>query len=201
MRIYRTLLILLLTVGCADKNNKVNTTEKTNQDATRLSWMTDEMVEEIKIRDEIVKNEDFESLFSLHDDGDFSIVLHEILVNRYDKNPNDLSQVQLNLFLCMHMENAGQSDTILTFLQEWFPQYNEQVIISLREIGAFKSSSIIKQAVELLPKDGSWFFKSSNESSEKVMMELGRNFSSYPDGPMSILYYKYANKHRNEVVK
>ncbi|MGO4919813.1 DMP19 family protein, partial [Maribacter spongiicola] len=135
------------------------------------------------------------------DNGDFSIALHEILVNRYDKNPNDLNQVQLNLFLCMHMENAGQADSILTFLQEWFPQYNEQIIISLREIGAFKSSSIIKQAVELLPKDGSWFFKSSNESSEKVMMELDRNFSSYPDGPMSILYYKYANKHRNEVVK
>ncbi|MEP2238053.1 MAG: hypothetical protein ABJI22_06805 [Maribacter sp.] len=201
MRIYRTLLILLLTVGCADRTNKVNTTEKTNQDTTRLSWMTDEMVEEIKIRDEIVKSEDFDSLFSLLDYGDFSIALHEILVNRYDKNPNDLNQVQLNLFLCMHMENAGQADTILTFLQEWFPQYKEQVIISLKEIGAFKSSSIIKQAVELLPKDGSWFFKSSNESSEKVMMELDRNFSSYPDGPMSILYYKYANKHRNEVVK
>lgn len=201
MRIYRILLILLLTVGCADRNNKVNTIEKTNQDTTRLSWVTDEMVEEIKISNEIVKNEDFESLFSLLDNGDFSIALHEILVNRYDKNPNDLNQVQLNLFLCMHMENAGQADSILTFLQEWFPQYNEQIIISLREIGAFKSSSIIKQAVELLPKDGSWFFKSSNESSEKVMMELDRNFSSYPDGPMSILYYKYANKHRNEVVK
>ena len=201
MRIYRILLILLLAVGCADRNNKVNTIEKTNQDATRLSWMTDEMVEEIKIREEIVKNEDFESLFSLLDNGDFSIALHEILINRYDKNPNDLNQVQLNLFLSMHMENAGQADTILTFLQEWFPQYNEQIIISLREIGAFKSSSIIKQAVELLPKDGSWFFKSSNESSEKVMMELDKNFSNYPDGPMSILYYKYANKHRNEVVK
>lgn len=201
MRIYRILLILLLTVGCADRNNKVDTIEKTNQDTTRLSWMTDEMVEEIKISNEIVKNEDFESLFSLLDNGDFSIALHEILVNRYDKNPNNLNQVQLNLFLCMHMENAGQADSILTFLQEWFPQYNEQIIISLREIGAFKSSSIIKQAVELLPKDGSWFFKSSNESSEKVMMELDRNFSSYPDGPMSILYYKYAIKHRNEVVK
>ncbi|MGJ8734880.1 MAG: hypothetical protein ACSHW4_17110 [Cellulophaga sp.] len=76
-------------------------------------------------RDKIVQQEDLESLFLLTDNSDFSIALHEILVNRYDKKPNSLNSIQLNLFLCMHLENAGQADSILAFLQEWFPEHRE----------------------------------------------------------------------------
>tara|TARA_R110000737_G_scaffold323409_1_gene335997 strand:- start:643 stop:789 length:147 start_codon:yes stop_codon:yes gene_type:complete len=47
----------------------------------------------------------------------------------------------------MHLENAGQSETILTFLEEWFPDQREQVIISLTEIGEVKSAESIKLAV------------------------------------------------------
>ena len=43
--------------------------------------------------------------------------------------------------------NAGQSETILTFLEEWFPDQREQVIISLTEIGEVKSAESIKLAV------------------------------------------------------
>ncbi|WP_405248099.1 MULTISPECIES: hypothetical protein [unclassified Cellulophaga] len=201
MKLNRLILILLFAIGCGQKNNKNKIIEEMENDSIKLSWMTDEMVERIKSRDEIVKNEDFESLFSLSDSSDFSIALHQILVNRYDKNPNSLNPVQLNLFLTMHMENAGQANSILTFLQERFPEYNEQIIISLKEIGALKSSKVIRQAVELLPKDGSWFFESSNEASERLMTKLDSSFSLYPDGPMNDLYWKYANKHRNEVEK
>ncbi len=160
--------------------------------------MTDDMKNELQRRDKIVENEDFESLYSLNDDSDFSIALHQILVNKYDKNPDSLNNTELNLFLCIHLENAGQADSILSFLQEWFPEQKEQVIKSLNEIGAIKSSEIIKRAIELLPKDGSWFFKSSDENSEKEMGKLDREFSNYPDGPMRSLYRKYAEKHRNE---
>ncbi|WP_255572484.1 hypothetical protein [Cellulophaga sp. HaHa_2_1] len=201
MKLNRLILILLFAIGCGQKNNKNKIIEEMENDSIKLSWMTDEMVERIKSRDEIVKNEDFESLFSLSDSSDFSIALHQILVNRYDKNPNSLNPVQLNLFLTMHMENAGQANSILTFLQERFPEHNEQIIISLKEIGALKSSKVIRQAVELLPKDGSWFFESSKEASERLMTKLDSSFSLYPDGPMNDLYWKYANKHRNEVEK
>ncbi|WP_252735968.1 hypothetical protein [Zobellia sp. B3R18] len=53
-----------------------------------LSWMTEEMKNEIRKRDKIVQQEDIESLFSLTDNSDFSIALHEILVNRIDTIKN-----------------------------------------------------------------------------------------------------------------
>jgi hypothetical protein len=164
-----------------------------------LSWITEEMKNEINLRDKIVEKEDIESLFSLNDNSDFSIALYEILVKRNGKKPNSLNEIELNLFLCMHLENAGQADSILTFLQEWFPEQNEKVIKSLNEIGATKSSEIIKKAIELLPENGSWFFESSNEESERIMSELDSEFSNYPDGPMKNLYRKYAEKRRNEL--
>ncbi|WP_215047092.1 DMP19 family protein [Tenacibaculum dicentrarchi] len=164
-----------------------------------LSWMTEEIKNELIIRDKIVENEDIESLFSLKDNSDFSIALFEILQKRNEKEPNSLNEIELNLFLCMNLENAGQADSILTFLQEWFPEQNEKVIKSLNEIGASKSSEIIKKAIELLPENGTWFFESSNEESERIMSELDSEFSNYPDGPMRNLYRKYAEKNRNEL--
>ncbi|KGK30399.1 hypothetical protein [Cellulophaga sp. E6(2014)] len=164
-----------------------------------LSWMTEEMKNEIRKRDKIVQQEDIESLFSLTDNSDFSIALYEILVNRHDKKPNSLNPIQLNLFLCMHLENAGQADSILSFLQEWFPEQKEQIIKSLNEIGAIKSAKIIKQAIELLPENDSWFFESSDKDSEKLMYKLDSEFSDYPDGPMRDLYRKYAEEYRNEL--
>ena len=126
-----------------------------------LSWITEEIRNEINLRDKIVKEEDIEKLFSLNDNSDFSIALYEILVKRNKKKTNSLNEIELNLFLCMNLENAGQADSILTFLQEWFPKHNEKTIKSLNEIGATKSSEIIKKAIELLPENGSWFFDSS----------------------------------------
>ncbi|WP_252735969.1 DMP19 family protein [Zobellia sp. B3R18] len=99
----------------------------------------------------------------------------------------------------MHLENAGQADSILSFLQEWFPEQKEQIIKSLNEIGAIKSAKIIEQAIELLPENDSWFFESSNKGSEKLMDKLDSEFSDYPDGPMRDLYRKYAEKYRNEL--
>ncbi|WP_233885959.1 DMP19 family protein [Tenacibaculum piscium] len=164
-----------------------------------LSWMTEEIKNESIIRDKIVENEDIESLFSLKDNSDFSIALFEILQKRNEKEPNSLNEIELNLFLCMNLENAGQADSILSFLQEWFPEQNEKVIKSLNEIGASKSSEIIKKTIELLPENGTWFFESSNEESERIMSELDSEFSNYPDGPMRNLYRKYAEKNRNEL--
>ncbi|MCD8445365.1 DMP19 family protein [Tenacibaculum finnmarkense] len=164
-----------------------------------LSWMTEEIKNELIIRGKIVENEDIESLFSLKDNSDFSIALFEILQKRNEKEPNSLNEIELNLFLCMNLENAGQADSILSFLQEWFPEQNEKVIKSLNEIGASKSSEIIKKAIELLPENGTWFFESSNEESERIMSELDSEFSNYPDGPMRNLYRKYAEKNRNEL--
>ncbi|MGP1993555.1 DMP19 family protein [Zobellia laminariae] len=164
-----------------------------------LSWMTEKIKNEMLERDKIVQEGNFDKLFSLTDNSDFSIALYEILVNRHDKKPDSLNQKQLNLFLCMHLENAGQSASILTFLEEWFPEQKGQIVKSLNEIGAIKSAEIIKNAIELLPIDGTWFSESSDDDSEKLMNRFDKEFSDYPDGIMRDLYRKYADKHRNEI--
>ncbi|MGV3611498.1 MAG: DMP19 family protein [Fluviicola sp.] len=81
-------------------------------------------------------------------------------------------------------------------MQEWFPQYATRVIDSLKEIGAPKSSEIIRQAVEILPKDGSWFFETADENKQELMAKLDQDFSNYPDGKMRDLYREYAEINR-----
>jgi hypothetical protein len=130
-----------------------------NDPYNELSWMTEEMKDELRKREEIVANEDISSLFNLNDNSDFSIALDEILVNRYDKDSNSLNSEEVDLFLSMHIENAGQADSILSFSQEWFPQFKDRVIEALTEIGATKSSEIIKQVNALLLKDGGSILK------------------------------------------
>lgn len=169
-----------------------------NDKYSGLSWMTEEMKSHLLQRDKIVEEQDIDALFSLKENSDFSIALHQILINRHDENPNSLNQIQLNLFLCMHLENASQSDHILTFLQEWYPEYSEKVVKSLNDIGAIKSAELIKQAVKLLPENGDWFFDNTDEDSQALMSKIDREFSSYPDGPMRDLYRRYAEKNRTE---
>ncbi|ATA89899.1 hypothetical protein CAPN001_05790 [Capnocytophaga stomatis] len=140
-----------------------------------------------------------EDLFLLEDNDDFTIALYEILAEKCNHNPNLLNSVQKKIFLCILLENFGQADGILGFLQEEYSEYNDEVIEALREIGALKSAEIVTKAVKLLPADGSWFFETSDEYSEKLMAELDSEFSYYPDGFMGDLYRKYAEKHREEL--
>ena len=167
-----------------------------------LPWITKEMQKQINHRNKIVKKRDINELFKLDNNSDFSIALQEILINdcieKY--NPTNLNHVEKTLFLCMFLEDAGQSGTILNFLQEQYADYTIEVIEALFEIGAIKSANIIKQAVELLPKDGTWFYKYADENTEKLMSKLNSEFSNYPDGYMRDLYRIYAEKHKEKLI-
>jgi hypothetical protein len=169
-----------------------------NEPNNEFPWMTEEIKNQIRNRDKIVKEEDINGLFQLSDNDDFSIALYEILSNRCNFNPDTLNPTHRTLFLCMLLENAGQADHILGFLQEDFPKYADETINALNKIDATKSSEIIKQAVQLLPKDGSCFFETANESSLNLMSRLDSEFSSYPDGLMCDLYRKFADNHRSD---
>jgi len=171
---------------------------KSNNSNDDLPWMNEEMKNHMEYLDRIVKNQDVEALFSLNDNADFSICLYEILNNRCDYNPKKLNPKEKTLLLCMYIENAGQADHILSFLQENYPEYSIDVINALKEIGAIKSSNIIQQAVNLLPNDGTWFFDYADENSQDLMDQLDSKFSDYPDGILRNLYRQYAEKYRNE---
>ena len=163
--------------------------------------MVNEGINEFDLIDEIVKSNNMIELFNFENNGAFSIALHRILINKYENNPNSLNKQQLNLFLCMHLENAGQADSILSFLQEWFPDQSVQVIESLNEIGAIKSAKIIDKAVKLLPDDGGWFFDNADEEMKKQMEHLDSEFSNYPDGFMRNLYKKYSEQNQEQICK
>ena len=159
------------------------------------------MKSEFDLIDKIVIEKNMTKLFALKNNGAFSIALHQILANKYESDNSSLNKEQLNLLMCMNLENAGQSDSILSFLQEWHPHYVDRIVKSLKEIGAFKSSEIIADAIKLLPEDGSWFFDKSSEEDELLMENLDREFSDYPDGFMRNLYKTYSTIHKTKIIK
>ena len=154
-----------------------------------------------KYLDQMVRENNMEAIFSLENHADFSFTLHEVLMSRYDADENSLNEPQLNLFLIMHLENAGQADHILSFLQEWFPNYAQKVVKALHEIGATNSARIIQKAVDLLPEDKSWFYDTADEAAIQSMDVLDEQFSDYPDGFLRDLYRNYANHHKEEIIQ
>ena len=80
-------------------------------------------IHEFHITAKIVKDRDFDSLFRLENNSAFSVALQKILSLLHQNNPNSLNNHQRNLFICMQLENAGQAGHILTFFQEWHPEY------------------------------------------------------------------------------
>lgn len=169
-----------------------------NESDNELSWVTEETKNQIRRRNKIVKDRNIDDLFQLTDNDDFTISLYEILSNQCGHKPDTLNPRQRVLFLCIQLENAGQADSILSFLQEDFPEYAGEAVKALNEIGATKSAEIIKQAVRLLPENGSWFFDNADEDSQNLMIKFDTEFSGYPDGLMCDLYRKYADNHRSD---
>lgn len=170
----------------------------TEETYSNLPWMTDEMKAHMRYMDQLVKDKNIEALFQLNDNGDFSIALYNLLSQECDYHPDRLNDTKRVLFICMLLENAGQADHILSFLQEGFPQHAPEAAHALQEIGAMRSAEIIKQAVALLPKDGKWFLQHADESSQLVMAKLDHEFSGYPDGMLRDLYRKYADAHQSD---
>lgn len=158
-------------------------------------------INEFDIIDSISSNKEADKLFELKNNSAFSNCLRQILDNLYRENPDHLNKDQMNLYLSMNLENSGQSCGILSCLQEWFPEHLNKFVNALKDINAPKSANAIEKAISLLPKNGSWFFKTSNEETEKLMTKYDREFSDYPDGYMPDLYRKYAELNKNEIIK
>jgi hypothetical protein len=165
-----------------------------------LTWISDERKAHLNYLDQIVENRNLVALYDLKDNSEFSTTLHQMLVNKYDENKNSLNQNQMTLFLCMHLENSGQSSSTLSFFQEWFPEHTNKVVSALKDIGAFNSSIIIEKAIKLLPEDGSWFCDVADENTQNQFDELDKQFSNYPDNSMPNLYRKFAEKWKGDII-
>jgi len=108
-----------------------------------LTWLSDEGRVHLIYLDRLVETQNIDEVFSLKENSDFSTTLHQIFVIKYDKKPKSLNEPQLNLLLCMHLENAGQSSSILSCLQEWFPEHLDKFVSALSEINAPKCAYAI----------------------------------------------------------
>jgi len=166
-----------------------------------LTWLSDEGRVHLIYLDRLVETQNIDEVFSLKENSDFSTTLHQIFVIKYDKKPKSLNEPQLNLLLCMHLENAGQSSSILSCLQEWFPEHLDKFVSALSEINAPKCAYAIDKAIKLLPEDGSWFFEKADEESQELMSKYDSLFSDYPDGNMPTLYRKYAEQNIADIIK
>jgi len=159
------------------------------------------MVNEFDLIENIVQKKDIARLYALQNDDVFSIALHQILVSIYDADHSALNEPGINLFLAMHLENSGQSSSILSCLQEWFPQYLSKFVPALEHIGAVQSAVVIAKAINMLPEDGSWFFRSADDQARSEMSELDSQFSNYLDGNMPKLYREYAENCKQDIIE
>lgn len=141
---------------------------------------------------------DIDQLLTIEPSYKFATTLYEILDEKYDEDSGSLNKAQLYIFLCMQIENAGQAGHILNFLQSWYPQYKDMVIEALLDLGAIRSSRLVSQAVQMLPKDDSWFFEKADEMMIAEMNKLDKQFSDYPNGPMRDLYINYVKSNKEE---
>lgn len=161
--------------------------------------MKEKEINEFDIIDSISQKRDYDKLYKLKDNAAFSNCLRQILDSLYRENPSHLNRHQMNLYLCMNLENSGQSCGILSCLQEWFPQHLDKFVGALKDINAPKSAEAINKAIDLLPEGGSWFFKQANEKQQELMTQYDGHFSDYPDGSMPNLYREYAEQHRESI--
>ena len=148
-----------------------------------------------------VKKIKLNTILLIKNDNDFRLALSQYLEKQCKKqyDPSNLNEFQKTLFLCIWLENFSISEGILTFINDIYSDYNEDVVIALNSIGAIKSSKIIKEAISLLPDDGEWFLKIANSDEKEKMRNLDKTFSSYPDGKLSLLYREYVKKHLSDL--
>ena len=90
----------------------------------------------------IINNRDWNALFAMDKNDDFSWTLGQILwsfvTNKMDGSLDisNLNQTQKVLFFVMELENATQADSLLNFFEEGFAIYGREAVQALEEIGA-----------------------------------------------------------------
>ena len=159
----------------------------------------------------IVKNRDWNALFAMDENGDFSWTLEQLLwsfvTNRVDGNLDisNLSHTQRVLFLVLELESATQADALLNFFEEGFAIYGREAVQALEEVGASQCAAALNAVVDTLPNG--IYPKGDKEFWDSIMS--GKNSDiwdradsvlvDYTDGCLSDLCRTYAEAHRDTV--
>lgn len=159
----------------------------------------------------IIKNRDWNALFAMDENDDFSWTLEQILwsfvTNRGDGNLDisNLNHMQKVLFLVLELESATQADALPNFFEEGFAVYGREAVQALEEVGASQCAVALNAVVDTLP-DGI-YPKGDKEFWDSIMS--GKNsdiwdkadsvLADYTDGWLPDLCRTYAEAHRDTV--
>lgn len=156
----------------------------------------------------IIKNRDWNALFAMDENLDFSCALDQMLwsfVTEIEDGNFDISNLnhtQRVLFLVMALENATQADALPNFFED-FASYGREAVQALQEVGAFQCAEALNAVVDTMP-DGI-YPKGDEEFWDSIM--TGKNadiwdkadsvLCHYIDGRLSDLCRTYAEAHRD----
>lgn len=158
----------------------------------------------------IIKNRDWDALFAMDENDDFSWTLEQMLwsfvTNRGDEDfeLSNLNRTQKVLFLVLELESATQADALPNFFED-FAIYGREAVQALEEIGAPQCAAALNAVVDTLPNG--IFPKGDEEFWDSIMS--GKNsdiwdkadsvFADYTDGWFPDLCRAYAEAHRDMV--
>ena len=159
----------------------------------------------------IIKNRDWNALFAMDENDDFSWTLEQILwsfvTNKVDGNwdISNLSHTQKVLFFVMELENAIQADSLLNFFEEGFAVYGREAVQALEEIGASQCAVALKAVVDTLPNgiypkgDKEFWDSIMSEKNSDIWDKADYVLMDYTDGWFPDLCRTYAEEHRDTV--
>ena len=162
-------------------------------------------------RQNIIKNRDWNALFAMDENDDFSWALEQILwsfvTNRVDGNLDisNLNHTQKVLFLVLELESATQADTLLNFFDDGFAIYGREAVQALEEVGASQCAVALNAVVDTLPNgiypkgDKEFWDSLMSGKNSDIWDKADRVFVDYADGWFPDLCRTYAEAHQDTV--
>lgn len=173
--------------------------------------MQKQWVEKEEQKQNIIKNRDWNALFELNENDEFSWILEQILWSfvkeKTDENfdISNLNHTQKVLFLVLELENATQADALPNFFEEGFAVYGQEAVQALKEVGAHQCAAALNAVVDTLPNG--IYPKGDKEFWNSIMSgkysDIWDNADSvladYTDGWFPDLCRAYAEIHRDTI--
>jgi len=159
----------------------------------------------------IIKNRDWNALFTLDKNDDFSWTLEQILWSFVKEGTDgnwdmsDLNYTQKVLFLVLELENATQCDALPNFFEEGFAVYGHEAVQALKEVGAHQCAAALSVVVDTLPNG--IFPKGDKEFWNSILSGKYSNIwdnadsvlADYTDGWFPDLCRTYAQIHQDTI--
>lgn len=159
----------------------------------------------------IVKNRNWNALFAMDENDDFSWTLEQMLwsfvTNRVDGNLDisNLSHTQKVLFLVLELESATQADALPNFFEEGFAIYGREAVQALEEVGASQCAVALNAVVDTLPNgiypkgDKAFWDSIMSGKNSDIWDKAACALVDYTDGWFPDLCRTYADAHRDTI--